>query len=284
VTVPRRLTRAASAAVAAGVVWGSIEARLLRRRVLEVRLAGLPPVLDGVTILHISDVHAGHGPGLAMLERTVEWSAELRPDLIALTGDLVTRARGIGPLQQASATLAATAGSGAFAVLGNHDHGDATDPFADGSSVDTLDGFALLPGAEARFELRGRSVSIVGVDADRFSRRYALQEVAHADRSADLRVLLCHFPSVFDRLEPGAFQLVLSGHMHGGQICVSGLGGRIGLSHPRARYVEGLYQREGTLMHVSAGLGTTFLPFRVLARPEATLLVLRSPGTPSSHR
>ncbi len=49
------------------MVWGSIEARCLRRRVLEARLAGLPAQLDGLTILHLSDVHAGHGPGLAML-------------------------------------------------------------------------------------------------------------------------------------------------------------------------------------------------------------------------
>jgi len=159
--------------MAGGVVWGSIEARCLRQRVMEIRLAGLSPVLDGVTILHVSDIHAGHGPGLALLERTVKWSAELRPDLIALTGDLVTRARGIQGLQKASAALAATASSGAFAVLGNHDHGDANDPFADRSSVDTLDGFALLPGAEATFELRGRSVSIVGVDAAASSCRHA---------------------------------------------------------------------------------------------------------------
>jgi predicted MPP superfamily phosphohydrolase len=284
VTVSRRLARAGSIAAAAGVVWGSIEARSLRHRVMEIRLAGLPPVLDGVTILHLSDVHAGYGPGLAMLERTLEWSAEQRPDLIALTGDIVTRARGVPRLQKASAALAATASAGAFAVLGNHDHGDANDPFADRSSVDTLDGFALLPGAEATFELRGRPVSIVGVDAAGFPRRRILQEVAHADRTADLRVLLCHFPLVFDRLEPGAFQLVLSGHMHAGQICVPAPGGRIGLSHPRARYTHGLYQREGTLMHVSPGLGTTFLPLRVLARPEATLLVLRSPETPASGR
>ena len=96
------------------------------------------------------------------------------------------------------------------------------------------------------------------------------------DRSASLRILLCHFPTVLDRIEAGPFQLVLSGHMHAGQICVPWPGGRVGLSHWRARYSHGLYQREGTLMHVSPGLGTTFLPFRILARPEATLLVLRA--------
>jgi predicted MPP superfamily phosphohydrolase len=275
VTVGSKAEGALALAVAAGVTWGSIESRCLRERVIEVRLRGLPDELDGLTILHVSDVHAGHGPGLAMLERTVRWSEHLRPDLIALTGDLVTRRRGIDRLQRASAALAATARSGAFAVFGNHDHGDATDPFADRSSVEELAGFVLLPGAEAKLDLRGRAASIVGIDAQGFGRRRGLTDIAHVDRSAGLRVLLCHFPTVLDRVEPGAFQLVLSGHMHAGQICMPWPGGRVGLAHRRARYRHGLYQREGTLMHVSPGLGTTFLPLRVLARPEATLLVLR---------
>jgi predicted MPP superfamily phosphohydrolase len=268
--------RSAALAAAGGVIWGSVEARCLRRRVLELRIAGLPVALDGVTILHLSDVHAGHGPGLAMLERTVTWSEQLRPDLIALTGDLVTRARGIEPLQRAAATLATTARVGAFAVFGNHDHGDATDPFADGSTVETLDGFQVLPGASCAFELRGHRVSLIGAYADGHSWRRYLDAARRVDRSADFRLLLCHYPTVLDRIEAGAFQLILAGHMHAGQICVPWPGGRVGLSHRRARYSHGLYQREGTLMHVSPGLGTTFLPFRVLARPEATLLVLRA--------
>jgi predicted MPP superfamily phosphohydrolase len=268
--------RAAACAAASGMVWGSIEARCLRRRVLEARIVGLPPALDGIKILHISDVHAGHGPGLAMLERTVTFAERVRPDLIALTGDLVTRARGIEPLQRVAASLATTARVGAFAVFGNHDHGDATDPFADGSSVRSLDGFQMLPGASASFELRGHRVSLIGAYADGYSWRRYLDAARRVDRSADFRLLLCHYPNVLDRIEARAFHLILAGHMHAGQICVPWPGGRVGLSHRRARYSHGLYQREGTLMHVSPGLGTTFLPFRVLARPEATLLVLRS--------
>lgn len=271
------LRRTAGAALVGGLVWGSVEARCLRYRTRDIRLAGLPAELEGVTILHVSDVHAGHGPGLAMLERAAAWSEELRPDLVALTGDLVTRARGVQRLQKAAAALAATAGVGAFAVLGNHDHGDATDPFADGTGVDELEGFQLLPSIGCSFELRGRSVSIVGVDAGGFPRRRYLDALTQLNRDADLRVLLCHFPTVLDRIPPGAFQLVLAGHLHAGQICMPTLSGRVGLAHPRARYLDGLYQREGTLMHISPGLGTTFLPLRMFARPEATLLVLR-PG------
>jgi predicted MPP superfamily phosphohydrolase len=86
--------------------------------------------------------------------------------------------------------------------------------------------------------------------------------------------LLCHFPNVIDRLPPGAFHLVLAGHLHAGQITLPLPGKRIPLAHPRWQYLHGLYERGGTVMHVSAGLGTTFVPFRFLARPEATELVL----------
>jgi predicted MPP superfamily phosphohydrolase len=95
-----------------------------------------------------------------------------------------------------------------------------------------------------------------------------------ADPEAALRILLCHFPNVVDRLPPGSFDLVVSGHLHAGQITLPLPGRRIPLAHPRWRYFHGLYRRNGLTLHVSAGLGTTFVPFRFLARPEATELRL----------
>ena len=77
--------------------------------------------LDGLTILHISDVHAGYGPGLMLLRRCAEWAGELEPDLIAVTGDLVARRRAAPGFAAAAADLVAAARHGAFAVLGNHD-------------------------------------------------------------------------------------------------------------------------------------------------------------------
>ena len=64
--------------------------------------------------------------------------------------------------------------------------------------------------------------------------------------------------------------------MHDGQICVPYPGGKLRLAHPSAPYTHGMYRRGGTVMHVSPGLGTTFVPFRFFARPEATELVLRA--------
>jgi predicted MPP superfamily phosphohydrolase len=80
---------------------------------------------------------------------------------------------------------------------------------------------------------------------------------------------------VLDVLEPGRFDLVLSGHMHDGQIALPLPGGKFRFAHPGAPYNAGVYRSAAATMHVSAGLGTTFVPFRFAARPEVTELTLR---------
>jgi uncharacterized protein len=274
----RRAVAAALAAPALGAVaWGSVEARRLARETAELPLVDLPSALDGLTLLHVSDVHAGYGPGLAMLEESLEWALEVRPDLVVLSGDLVARPRGEARFRRVAAELGATARFGAFAVLGNHDHGLGNDPFASGRTVGRLEGVELL-GAERRdVEIHGRRVCFVGVDADAYLHSPRYDIAAPLDRTADLRILICHYPFALQHVQPHDFQLILSGHLHGGQICLPWPGGRVGLAHPRERVLRGVSSREGTVMHVSRGLGTTFLPLRILARPEATLLVLRSP-------
>ncbi len=96
------------------------------------------------------------------------------------------------------------------------------------------------------------------------------------DESTDLRILLCHFPGIVRRIPP-VFHLILSGHYHSGQIVIPYPGGKLRLAHLNARDVEGLHDYGATKLHVSPGLGTTFVPFRLFARPEVTELVVRSP-------
>ena len=68
----------------------------------------------------------------------------------------------------------------------------------------------------------------------------------------------------------------VAGHLHGGQLCVPWPGGRLALAHPRSGPVAAIEACNGTVMHVSPGIGTTFVPLRFLARPEVTLLRLYS--------
>ena len=91
---------------------------------------------------------------------------------------------------------------------------------------------------------------------------------------APLRILLAHVPEVVDALPAGSCSLVLAGHLHGGQICLPRPGGRIRLSHAEWPYLEGVHRVGGTTLVVSRGTGTTLVPFRLLARPEVSLLRL----------
>ena len=254
------------------LAYGIFEAGWLRCRVLDVRIEGLPESLDGLRIAHLSDFHLGvPSRGRVATERAVAWVAERRPDLVCISGDLVSHPRGVPLLVQLLRTLEQP-----YVVLGNHDVAVTRNPFSRAAELDGLQDVALLLRDEAVVvERGGRRIQIVGVDAQSYpggtARPWEL-----ADPDADLRILLCHFPGIDRRLPAGAFHLVLAGHLHAGQIVLPYQGGKVTLAHPRARFVAGVYAIAGGVLHVSPGTGTTFVPLRFFARPEVTELVLSS--------
>jgi len=245
----------------------------VRLRELELELSGLPPELDGLRIAHLSDFHLGiPSRGTRAVDRAVAWTAARRPDLVVITGDLLTHPRGEPRLRELVRRLPRPA----FAVLGNHDIALSRDPQARRSDLRELEPATLLRDEGAMLELRGRSVWLAGSGPRLILRRRRKVDPNSLARAADLSILLCHYPRVVDGLEPGRFDLVLAGHMHGGQITLPYPGGKLRLAHLSARYPTGVYRTPAGVMHVSPGLGTTFVPFRFAARPEATELVLRS--------
>ncbi len=258
-------------AAAAALAWGHFEAGWVRRRRLPVAIDGLPRELEGLRIVHLSDFHLGFpSRGARAVAGAVAWAHELEPDLVLVTGDLISHPRAEPRLRNLLAGL-----PNCVAVLGNHDFAHSRDPFSRPVRDVDLGTATLLADEVQTLELRGRRVQIVGVDPRSYQRGASRPEKL-ADPQADLRILLCHFPAIIDRLPVGTFDLVLAGHMHAGQICVPYWGGKLRLSQMSWRYVEGLYRRPAGVLHVSPGLGTTFVPFRFLARPEATELTLES--------
>jgi uncharacterized protein len=244
-----------------GLAWSLFETQWVELKEVEAPVAGLPPELDGCRILHLSDFHLGtlsfNG---RTLERAVAWAEEDDIDLVALTGDLLSRRRSEKRLRDAVGRLRAR--HGIYAVLGNHD-------------VDAARGLGavLLEDSAVTLDVRGRRVQIVGGDPRDGWKYRRLERLA--DPHADLRILLFHFPDVTQWLPPGSFDLVLAGHLHGGQICMPTPRGKLRLEHLRAAQWEGVHPTPAGTLHVSRGLGTSFVPFRFLARPEGTKLVLR---------
>ena len=255
------------------MAWGWFEAGWLRKRVLEVELDGMPAELDGLRIAHLSDLHLGTpSRGRTAVRDAVDWVVGRRPDLVCVTGDLVSRRSGMAELERVLRELGRC-----YVVLGNHDFADSRDPFSqriDPEAIAALEGVTVLADSALELELRGRRVQLVGVDPLTYAARRAAPDRL-ADPRADLRLLLCHFPRIVWRIPASIFDVVLAGHLHAGQIVLPYPGGKLRFAHLRARLVEGLYEVGGTVLHVSPGLGTTFVPFRLFARPEVTELVLR---------
>lgn len=261
------------AALAGLAAWAWFEAGWLRRSVIEVELPGVSPELDGLRIAHLADFHLGlPSRGRRAVRDAVAWVVEQKPDLVCVTGDLVSRRSGVRDLERVLGDLGRC-----YVVLGNHDFADSRDPFSqrvDPQAIGGLENVPLLGDESVEVELRGQRVQIVGVGAQSYAARTAAPDTL-ADSGADLRLLLCHFPGIVRRI-PEAFHLILAGHYHAGQIVIPYPGGKLRLAHLRARDIEGVYEYGTMKLHVSAGLGTTFVPFRLFARPEVTELVVRS--------
>jgi hypothetical protein len=244
----------------------------VRLEAREVALPGLPAELHGLRIAHLSDFHLGvPGRGARAVERAADWVEERQPDLTLISGDLLTRGSGEELLRKVVTQLPRC-----YAILGNHDLAISRDPFSERTFLREIEPARLLSDEGVMTEVRGRRVYIAGADPRSVwvRTRKRPRDLAVRREDADLRILIAHFPELVDELPPGAFDLVVAGHMHDGQICLPYPGGKLRLAHLRARYTRGLYRRPGGVLHVSAGLGTTFVPFRFAARPEATELVL----------
>ena len=270
----RRAWSALAAGGGALAAWGLFESQWLETRTIALPVVGLPPELDGLTILHLSDFHAG-SPSLNLraMRLAVSFGVTCRPDMVVVTGDIVTHPRGERAVLEQLARLDPPLGM--YGALGNHDTGSTRDPFSRGVVPESWGAapMQLLRDRSATVETRGRLIEVAGVEPDVLPLGPARpQELFHEPDA--FRILLAHFPDVVDELPAGSCSLVLAGHLHGGQICLPTPAGRMRLSHTKWRYLEGVHQVGDITLVVSRGTGTTLVPFRLLARPEVALLRL----------
>jgi predicted MPP superfamily phosphohydrolase len=252
--------------------YGAVAAR--SRKVVErvvVPIKGLPPPLDGFTIVQMSDVHAGFFMKESAMREYVEIANSLEPDLIALTGDFVATNRSeVAPFMRAMAGLRAR--RGVYGCLGNHDmFTDSEEEFERGFRAA---GFKLLRSANDVIDVNGAALNIIGVDFINW--RDSLDNALRGIRLDGTTVLLLHAPYTFPQAAAKGIHLTLSGHTHGGQIALT-LGDLI-LTPARLStvFLAGLYKIGESHLYVNRGLGTTGPPIRIGAPPEITHLTLKT--------
>lgn len=244
----------------------------LETKLVELSHGRLPPALNGLRIVHFSDVHYGFYYGAKNLEALVKTINGLSPDLIAFTGDLFDAE--VRPYAEECGDLLKKleAPLGKFSVLGNHDYYARPDPILE---LYERAGFQLLRNRNVTLPVNGGVMQIAGVDDMLNGTPDPAATLAGLDPEA-FTLLLAHEPDFADWKWPFPADLQLSGHSHGGQVRLPWIGA-IHTPPGGRKYVRGLYRLAGErerFVYTGRGIGTTHLPIRLLCRPELTVITL----------
>jgi predicted MPP superfamily phosphohydrolase len=242
------------------------------------------PRLDGVTVLHLSDLHLRSGP--SHVDVLLRKALAVPADITVITGDFVAKPK---DLEHAARVLEACAGGRrVFAILGNHEHAEyglsipliqewkvlrRPDTAAVSRRLEQA-GLTMLRNRSVTLSWNGAPLALAGVD-DLFNHAADLDK-ALAGLDGLPTVLLCHSPDVLAESARRRIPLTLSGHTHGGQMRLPFLPPLTTGTRYRMERPCGVLRRGQATMHVSPGLGLSFPPLRLLVRPEATVLELRS--------
>jgi uncharacterized protein len=223
----------------------------------------LPKAFDGFTIAQLSDLHVEMSE--AAVERVVKLIRGVHYDICILTGDY--RGRTCGPYDKTLAEMArvrAALKGPIYAVLGNHDT------------------ICMVPGLEAMgirmllnesdiIERSGQPLHLSGIDDAHFYRMDDIEKVAAAIPADQFSILISHTPEVYRQAAHAGFNLLLSGHTHGGQICLPG-GIPITLDSVLPRSMgSGPWRYLDMIGYTSVGAGVSVVPVRFNCPPEITL-------------
>jgi predicted MPP superfamily phosphohydrolase len=221
-------------------------------------------------VVQLSDIHAGIYMTREEIRRIVDRVIALQPDLFVLTGDYISNSMKFLPgCVEEMARVRARYGT--FASMGNHDHWY-------GDPAEILTAFrqrqiTFLLNDHRLIQTEQGPLAVAGID-DLISGRPDLEAALAGLDSVVPTILLSHRPEIFPRASEHGISLTLSGHYHGGQIALRLPGVTLSISHLWTPYPEGMYRLKDCHLYVSRGIGTTFTPVRLNARPEVTLFRL----------
>jgi uncharacterized protein len=256
----------AAAAIGGTAAYGVVyERHRLGATEATLPVAGLPAALNGLRIALLTDIHHSALVGADDVRAAVDLTLSLRPDLIVLGGDYVSFADRdyVGPVAELLAPLKAP--QGVFAILGNHDDEK------DMPAALVRRGFEVLKDDRTRVTLRGEALELAGI---KFWTRSESEIYERAVKnSRDTVLLLAHDPRRLTEAAKLNIPAVLSGHTHGGQVVLPGVGA---VAKARFPILQGLGRQDNTSIFVSRGIGTVYVPVRINCPPEVAIITLRA--------
>jgi len=248
----------------AGLYWrGQRNAQRIQVRHNHVHFAALPPAFDGFILLQISDLHADVSEGA--MRQLAQLLPELNYDVCVLTGDY--RGATYGPYEAVLSVmqqLRAGLRGAVYAVLGNHD----TICMVPG--LEEM-GIRMLLNECETLSRNGQSIYLAGIDDAHYYRVDNIEKAAADIPTHGFSILLSHTPEIYRQAAHADFDLILSGHTHGGQICLPGsIPVTLDSVLPR-RLGSGAWKYHEMSGYTSVGAGTVIVPVRLNCLPEVTL-------------
>jgi uncharacterized protein len=251
------------AATGAAVYGVGYERHHLGITEVDLPVSGLPPALDGLRIGFLTDIHHSLMVPADDVADAVALTLSTKPDLIVLGGDYVTWGDRdyVGPVAELLKPLHAA--HGVYAILGNHDDD------RDMPSALARNHFVVLKDQVTRVSLRGETLDLIGI---RFWTRRVVDITRVMRRAGETSILLAHDPRRLTEAAALDIPAVLSGHTHGGQVVLPGVGALARRNFP---VIAGLARQVNTSLFVSRGIGTVYVPMRVNCPPEVAVVTLR---------
>jgi predicted MPP superfamily phosphohydrolase len=273
----RRLLAATANAVLAApfavVGYGVfIERNNLRTREIDVPIPNLPPDLEGLRIVQISDIHVSPFLTEGQFARVIDAANDLRPHVAAITGDLITDPG--DPIDAAIRQLARLkTDAGVFGCMGNHDSYAGVTEYVERRAARL--GMRFLRDASHPLAFGSATLNLAGQDYERKSKKPGyLTGAERLIRPGAVNILLQHNPDVFPTAARQGYNLLLAGHTHGGQVTVEILDRTISPALFFTPFVYGLYRIGDASAYVTRGIGTIGIPARIGAPPELSLVRL----------
>ncbi|MGC9015123.1 MAG: metallophosphoesterase [Thermoproteota archaeon] len=237
---------------------------------IKVYIEKLPKDFNGFRIVHITDLHFGSLGLPIKYSRVLEKVRTLRPDLIAVTGDLVSNKESAKEALNFVVELSKI--SDVYLVFGNWDHWSALN-ISDFEDATNRSRIRVLLNKNVAVRRNGSLIYVAGVD-DPYSGYDDLESALRNIKEGSVVVLLAHSPQIIDKCI-GKVDLVLSGHTHGGQVVIPFLGPLfVPLPSKYRKFTYGYFDLNETKMFVSRGVGTSILPVRFLCPPEVAVIEL----------
>lgn len=274
---------------------------------LTLKVPNLPAALQGFRLVQLTDFHYGPATPLSHIAQAAEITAALKPNMLLLTGDYVHRdaigvrhylARTVSPkyfrwlayrrdvreLTKSLSALLATIPTtdGVVAIHGNHEYCEGEQTIARhlGKNIEWLHNTSIT------IERDGATLQLAGIEDLRRGKPDIEKSVQHMQQSSSklakpaVRILLSHSPDIVIRARPellAPFDLILSGHTHGGQFCLPFYGPIITRTHQR-EHVQGLSQFNNSHVYVSNGVGYGMIQLRIFCPPEIVVVELAKKG------